>query len=178
MTRPSRLPERRRLAVVFAIGAAWVWLVGWVAHALLGDDDWSWAETAARSATGGLTALAIAAVIPPRRLRAVQRPLAGAIHRGTLPRHLVGPDVWRDALDHHRSALWVWRWLFPVILGSGALVCAGAAFFVTGGGLAAALGLGFGLTAGAAACRFFAERRRAVLDDLAAQLDQRDVHAG
>jgi hypothetical protein len=172
---PSRMRKRRRLTLVFVIGAAWVGLASWLAYAVT-RDDWSWAEAAVRSAMGGLTALAIAAVVPPKRLQAIQRPLATAIHRGRLPQD-VDLERWQAALDHHRGALWVWQWLFPMLFGGGALVCAGAAFVVSGGGLAAVLGIGLGLLGAAAACRVFAERRRAVLDDLAAQLDERALRA-
>jgi hypothetical protein len=71
----------------------------------------------------------------------------------------------------------VWRWLFPLLFGGCALVCAGAAFFVTGGGLAAVLGIGLGFTVATAGSRFYAERRDAILGDLLAELRRRDVRA-
>lgn len=177
MADSARTRRRRRLALVFGIGTAWIALVSWSAHSVSGDDDWSWVETAVRSATGGLAALTIAAVIPPRRLRAVQRPLASAIQRGELPRD-VDLVLWRAALDHHRSALWVWRWLFPVLLGGSALVCGIAAFFLSDGSLAAVLGLGLCFTAAAVGCRIFAEQRRVALDRVQADLGERGERGG
>ena len=179
MTGPSPTPRRRRWALVlaFAIGAAWIWLVSWFADAVLGDDDRSWAEIAARSAMGGVVGLVMATVVPPRRFRAIQRAVASAIHRGRLPDE-VDPELWRAALLHQRSSLWVWRWLFPAIFAGFAVVCAGAAFFVAGGALAAVLGIGLVLNGAAVGCRVFARRRHGTLDGLLAELDERGVHAG
>ena len=177
MAASARMRRRRRLAFVFVIGTAWIALVSWFAHLVFGDGDWSWGETALRSATGGLAALTLAAVIPPRRLSAVQRPLSSALSRGTLPRD-VDLGLWRAALDHHRDALWVWRWLFPVVFSGAALVCGIAAFFLSDGSLAAVLGLGLCSAGAAVGCRIFAERRRVALDRLLADLGERCARGG
>ncbi len=126
---------------------------------------------------GGFTTLAIAAVVPPKHLRTIQRAVAGSIYRGRLP-HGIDPELWRAALLHHRGALWVWRWLFPALFGGAALFCAGATFFVTGGPLAALAGIAPALGGAALGCRIYARRRKATLDDLLAELRRRDAPAG
>ncbi|WP_116452117.1 hypothetical protein [Blastococcus litoris] len=167
-----RTSRRRALGIVFALAAGWLALVAWLAATLVGDGEVDWLEIAARAALGGVLALMVAAVIPPKRLQAVQRPLSGAIYRGRLPRD-VDPELWRAALEHHRGALWVWRWLLPLLLGVSAVVCAVATFFLSGGPLGAVLGIGLFLAGVAAGSRIYAERRGATLDDLLVQLDER-----
>jgi hypothetical protein len=125
---------------------------------------------------GGFLALVVASVVLPRRLNKLTPAIARALYRGELPAG-IDPEPWRAALRHHLGALWVWRWLFPVVLGGSALAFTVGAFFADGGVRAALAGLAIASAAGAAGSRAWAGRRGVQLDELLRELDERDVHA-
>jgi drug/metabolite transporter (DMT)-like permease len=168
-------PERRRrLAIAFLLGAAWGGLVGGILHAL--GDDGGWARFAFRVVYIGVLAMIVASMQPPRHLRQIQPALRRAVRTQRLPADLdVGP--WRAALRHQRGLLWVLRGLVPVCLGAGAAAGVAAALVSrTVSPLALEL-VSAGLAAGAIASFVWGGRRRAAIDGLLAELDERGVRA-
>lgn len=59
-----------------------------------------------------------------------------------------------------------------MLFGGSALVCGIAALFLSGGSLAAVLGLALCFTGAAVGCRIYAEHRRVALDRLLAYLGE------
>jgi hypothetical protein len=172
-----RDPRVRRGALAFGFGAAWIALAGWVSQALIGDEGVDWIEVAVRAVLGGIAALAVASVVLPRRLNELAPAVGRAMSDERLPAG-IDPGPWRATLRHHRGALWVWRWLFPVVCATFALVGAVWAFVEDGGARGALAGLAIAFAAGAAGLRAWADRRRVVLEKLLSELDERDVRAG
>jgi hypothetical protein len=168
----------RRALLLVALGVAWAGLVQGVAHLLIGDDDWDWAEFGVRAASFGFTVLVIGTVVVPRRYRAVWPAVARALSTGRLPDR-VDTGLWRGALVHQRQALWVWRAVVPAVLGLAAVGCvAGALLAGPGSAWAVLFFVAAGSGVGAVVSARWAGRRRQAIDGLLDELAGRDVRAG
>jgi hypothetical protein len=177
VTDPAPRSSWRRGALVFLLGAICFGAASGVGHAVFRDDAWDWAEFAFRALGGGLTVLLFERIIPPARYRKIQRAGTVALWRGRLPRG-IDRDLWREALQHQRGIVWLWRRFLPALLAGTAGMCAVAALL--GGTEATGMlwVIGAALAAGATGSFVAGERRRSTIDDLLAQLDEPGVHAG
>jgi hypothetical protein len=171
-------PQSRRSwsagVFVFLAGALCLGVAYALVHLVVGDDEWDWGEFAFRAVGGGLTVLLFAAITPPRRYRKIQRAVTVAIFRGRLPRGL-DRDLWRGALLHQRTTVWVWRRLVPLLLGGSAVLFVVSAV-VSPVVVAPPLWLvPAGLAAAAVGSFVAGGRQRSAIEGLLARLDEPGV---
>jgi hypothetical protein len=145
-------------------------VVAALAHVLIGDDDWDWAEFAVRVCWGGVLVLIVASTVPPSRLRSIQRPLRWALRTGRLPEH-VDAALWREGLLHQRGLVWIFRRLAPGLLSAAALLVAVVTLVTPPSGARGLWLIATGLCVFAAGMFVLGGRRRATIDGLLAELD-------